>query len=772
MSKYEIRPAQLSFLAIYNPSLGATEETLSEQIVFCHEDEHPPQRRQPPHPDTSGKIFSEEQNGRLRRIGLAQGMVEFARTFSPNQSLEVVETEQSRIILHELESGWWVLASVDLTRLPLQPQHGTGVKSASPRVEYSAREVCTPALVLQGLRRSHSVFLLHHGSNLSELYARLGRKDFCDALDQFWTPLAESWDMLLHGNPAIEIFDGVKLAAGGELGIGVGEEEWGSGERDVLEGLVARTPGLVDLIVSRFEEAFPVVPSLPASTQDSVTTKSERGSSPHEGNQISVPLPSDGVIFSGVKGISKTSLAALTSWLAWVVSGDQSHGVHESVNTRMRRRREQRPKRTSAELPRGSTSHRVPPPIVKGSIASNVQGGFTASGKRATVSQHDSTTGIQSNSFPTETLMKYLTLGYGSTWGGPSKDVSPEQNTPFPQSSKIEGAAPDSRLTPEPNQEHASWEKSFFLVGLRGGLELNELLQDEDDRSRADTDHDWGPGEAPASRITSRTVHVEVMDPQARDRSGDHAPKTLVNSNISSDGTRGGGDGGTPSKRLRLVIYSNQPFIFALLFEPETPSLAMRSFYRTLHQQLKALHGPLQESTSPQNVMERISGAEIASEPASDKSRPVYSLVYDPFTCTVHSSIPNIPRYGSTKGAGTRSPEQLWTRIEALNVHKQILNTYSTTRGPSNEMERTCKTSRGWWVVWLRLPAAEGSRHHQEAFLIRKSTDEDIRKASGASGLESAVPGPGSEKWALGKLTEGIGIDSKKYVQGLLSLNR
>ena len=54
-------PAQLASFAIYNPALGPTDETLEDQIVF----------------DTSRKTQS--LNEKLRQIGLAQGMVEFAR---------------------------------------------------------------------------------------------------------------------------------------------------------------------------------------------------------------------------------------------------------------------------------------------------------------------------------------------------------------------------------------------------------------------------------------------------------------------------------------------------------------------------------------------------------------------------------------------------------------------------------------------------------------------------------------------------------------------
>ena len=78
--------------------------------------------------------------------------------------------------------------------------------------------------------------------HLSKIYTcRVGRLLFCSLLERYWTRFATEWDVLLHGNPAVEMYDGIKLANGGELGVGVGEEEWGSGEREVLEDFVRRT---------------------------------------------------------------------------------------------------------------------------------------------------------------------------------------------------------------------------------------------------------------------------------------------------------------------------------------------------------------------------------------------------------------------------------------------------------------------------------------------------------------------------------------------------
>jgi hypothetical protein len=106
----KVVPAQLGFLAIYNPSLGTTDETLQNQIVYYSS---PDARRRsgqraPQKPDE--EALREENNEQLRQIGLAQGMVEFGRSFSDGRAVDTVETEKSRIVLHELEAGWWILA--------------------------------------------------------------------------------------------------------------------------------------------------------------------------------------------------------------------------------------------------------------------------------------------------------------------------------------------------------------------------------------------------------------------------------------------------------------------------------------------------------------------------------------------------------------------------------------------------------------------------------------------------------------------------------------
>jgi hypothetical protein len=106
-------PAQLGFLAIYNPSLGNTDDTLDQQIVYYSSTEARQEvdklRRQ-----LDSEAFQdaarEQNNEQLRQIGFAQGMVEFGRSFSEGRAVDTIETAKSRIILHELEAGWWILA--------------------------------------------------------------------------------------------------------------------------------------------------------------------------------------------------------------------------------------------------------------------------------------------------------------------------------------------------------------------------------------------------------------------------------------------------------------------------------------------------------------------------------------------------------------------------------------------------------------------------------------------------------------------------------------
>jgi hypothetical protein len=73
-------PATLSFLAIYNPTLSSSDETFEDQILYYYSKPRDGSGRGRDGKD-SGEVEETkgEKDEKLRQIGLAQGMVNFAK---------------------------------------------------------------------------------------------------------------------------------------------------------------------------------------------------------------------------------------------------------------------------------------------------------------------------------------------------------------------------------------------------------------------------------------------------------------------------------------------------------------------------------------------------------------------------------------------------------------------------------------------------------------------------------------------------------------------
>lgn len=679
-----------------------------------------------------------------------------------------------------------------MTRLPSSSETITKnqAQNVAIPIEYSAREVCPPALLLQQILRAHQIFLLHQASSIADLYTRVGRPKLCTSLKWFWDVFIWSWDVLLHGNPAVDIFNGLKLAAGGELGIGVGEEDWGSGEREVLEGFIGRTEGLVDLVVSRFGGSSRT--SRIPSTSSSATPSSQDTNPDWQASGERIPGPADGIIFSGIGALNRTSVRNISSWMEWLyMYGRDSYGVRDNPSSAPRRKRrkvqphsqeyktpsqglQKQQKRSDSVLSHGQGSSPsdqvtgIPASLLTPPSMRERQNRNTSSVSKD-VERNDGQSAAnsisQDSTYGTETMVKYLTLGvYGSSWGIPSGRPPLNQRV---SSLRNENSSKDKQPTSigkDGTETDLETPGGTFLIGLQGQLEEDLQISEDEQETGVGTGGEIVSEEGTIlkNRIVVRTLYVERArrEPDNSDRVQD-TPGIEINHD-----------------RLRVVVYVQQPFIFTFLFELQTDALAMTSFYRSLHHQLGPLQRPLLASTSPSKVSERLWEAASPKSTASTKSsQPICDLVYDPARLTVHTTIPNIPEPGPYPR--DRQEALPWTRVEALSVHSQILNTYSSTRQHTTEQERTSKTSRQWWVVWMRLPQTSpargiGSDAYREAFLIRKASDyvpPAARKSSGRFGREvsgsSAAVG-----WGPGKLAEGIGIDARQYIEGLLSLNR
>ena len=684
-----------------------------------------------------------------------------------------------------------------MTRLPGSSETTTEnqLHNVAVPIEYSAREVCPPALLLQQILRAHRIFLLHQAPSIAELYARVGRSKLCGYLKRFWDAFIRDWDVLLHGNPAVDIFNGLKLAAGGELGIGVGEEDWGSGEREVLEGFIERTEGIVDLVVGRYGASPRTIQN--TSKSSTATTNSQDINPEWQVPGESILGPADGVIFSGIGALSRTSVKHISCWMEWLyLHGQDCYGVRDNPSSAPRRKRRrnqpysreynasgqgpQKPQKSSDATSlhgqrSGSPSDHVagiPASLLTPRSVLESQGRNPSSSSKALArsdEQSAANSSSQDSMYSTETMVKYLTLGvYGSSWGIPSgRPPIDRRVSSLPQEDNSKKKQPNNSGKEEPQKE-LELSGGNFLVGLQGQLEEDMQVSEEELGMGVGTDEEAVLEDRTVlkNRIVIRTLHVERAKRRGQDFNKSQPDDTEPMVKFDQD-------------RLRVVVYVQQPFIFTFLFERQTDALAMPSFYRSLHHQLGPLQRPLVVSTSPSKVSERLWEAAAPKSTAPTKSsQPICDLVYDPARLTVHTTIPNIPEPGPYPvDSGEIVP---WTRVEAMSVHSQILNTYSSTRQHIAEQERTSKTSRQWWVVWMRLPQTgsargRGSEAYREAFLIRKASDyvpPAARKSSGRFGREVSGSGAAGGGWGPGKLAEGIGIDARQYIEGLLSLNR
>jgi len=645
------------------------------------------------------------------------------------------------------------------------------------------------------------------------------------------------------------MYNGIKLAAGGELGVGVGEEEWGSGEREVLEDFASRTDGLVDIIVSRFGEPSKAQTN---ETGNILTKKAKANANPKElaepwmgaGRQAQA---ADGVVFSGVGALSRSSIRDISAWIEWIYAyGDFAYGVKDNRSSDRRKRKRKPPTSSTPEdaskpkverdlkkeasgvsrhdqispnlpAPKQSTAQLpgIPAPIVSAVERSLEQATTAADIKRQVETKRSEDEPATPGA--TEKWMKYLTLGYGSTWGAtgssraeePIKDPDQQHQTPEAKPLATQQVSPEQpamrHIEPEPDIDDfeerlkaqiEAENNGHFVIGLKGPLD-DDLDEDDDEET------------PPEERILLRTLHVSLVPRAQRPTairttsySGSSTSTSADAPSAPSDLPRGprAPSSARRTTRLRVAVYAQRPFIYAFAFAPRTAALSLAGFYRALHAFFGPLHRPLAASTAAARVAARVAAAaEDAPCAAQPPDAPaIFDLVFDPRSQALHASLPNVPPAGGSGAA--------WTRAEALNVHLAVLEMVraAAEEGRSGDVETSVKTGRGWWVVWMRVGAKKAPRdddarsnravHLQstedsdeesdfkEAVLVRKARDAAAmtrpsgkRSTSGFFGFGMLGTSSGkdvSSGWGPARLAEGVGVDARKYVEGLLSLNR
>ena len=586
------------------------------------------------------------------------------------------------------------------------------------------------------------MFLLHHASSLSEMWKKHeNQKDsFYSLLNRYWTRFIWNWDVLLHGNPTVDLYNAIKLAGGGELGVGVGEEEWGSGEREVLEGFVGRTEGLLELVVGRYGDA---PTQLEGDT--SKTSLLRKRAPPWLGNGVP-SRAEDGVIFSGTGNISKSSLTTVSQWMESIYQhGDAAYGIGENPSSRPKHRKKRRKMdKDSSRAPlsvagrqdaqysdpglrsqatKGPSLHRktaennasspgIPPPLVNAvdrsldvAVAKADPKTAAAPGRERThkPGKKDPQPYAYEPLVDTQKMMKYLTLGYGSSWTlnpkGFDSDASHTDDTDKAvvnsngESRAPETSAPEKLDELEPTPELSDEEEppflqrleesiGKFLVGLSGDLENTEF-EDESNDETADmvTSHDVKLPVEVAKRIFLRTLTVEMSKNRSSQRAsteerpsdgGAGVPEVDDSEGMPTAVRSGDGPPSTATHaRVQVAVYIHQPFIFVFLFQLHTSSLAIPGFYRAIHHTLGPLQQSLLRSTNPERWRERMrnslgvySGG-LPGDSSGEASVPdsaaakIYDMIFDPVKNTIRTSIPNIPLPGSIAAEGLYRSTQI-----------------------------------------------------------------------------------------------------------------
>ncbi|KAF9094006.1 vacuolar fusion protein ccz1 [Mortierella sp. AD031] len=167
-------PATLNYFCIYNPDFGPTDETQHEQLLYY----------------VARKTVSID--AKMRNIGLAQGLVNFARIFSPTAPCENVHSQKNRLVFYEAEPGYWLNLSIELGTAK-RTVKGTDGK---PRVitEYLEHEV-HDTVVSALLRQAYAMFRVTHGTMESIVHAHEGNtRPLQRRLEEFFESWVLGWE--------------------------------------------------------------------------------------------------------------------------------------------------------------------------------------------------------------------------------------------------------------------------------------------------------------------------------------------------------------------------------------------------------------------------------------------------------------------------------------------------------------------------------------------------------------------------------------------------
>ncbi|OQR70131.1 vacuolar fusion protein CCZ1-like [Tropilaelaps mercedesae] len=164
---------------VFNPTLGVGEDDEHKKLLFFYPPEAPLENQ-------------------LRDMGIAQGLVNFTKIFSPEQPCEVLHTQKTRQIFLEPEPDYWMVLTLTL---PSQQR----TRDSQTVVEYLAEDV-QDAVYQAVLRRLYTLFRCFQAT-FAELAAERGVNNLRKKLDSHFSNVLPR--LKLQHCDILDIFQGV-----------------------------------------------------------------------------------------------------------------------------------------------------------------------------------------------------------------------------------------------------------------------------------------------------------------------------------------------------------------------------------------------------------------------------------------------------------------------------------------------------------------------------------------------------------------------------------
>jgi hypothetical protein len=276
------------------------------------------------------------------------------------------------------------------------------------------------------------------------------------------------------------------------------------------------------LVVSRFGD-------LPGQTEGSPSAPIRDSEDAWLGSDTD-PRPADGVVFSGSGAVDRQSLVQVSHWMEWIYRyGDAAYGIGRDPTSLRRRKPRRKRARASSQPATPERTHTpgIPRPLIMAMPQPPPDVQKENSPEKGTGSSPSSNDQLADKSaFGADTVMKYLTLGYGSAWSFSNKSApTSSPSSPSPESSSAQPGQPTTgnpqkngpsltdvrsppapkRLTDGPRTETKLNVPGRFVLGPRDDLDTLDDIEEGSPEPESDAGR-------PRSRIVHRSVHVRLAD--------------------------------------------------------------------------------------------------------------------------------------------------------------------------------------------------------------------------------------------------------------------